>query len=85
MHVRVRIFGKPDTIVVVESKLTNIEQFRRIIRDKFDIETKLQRLFYGGKLVSSTTKYFTTWYNFTVLFSHRLRLISCIVLLVNHL
>ncbi|XP_045458310.1 E3 ubiquitin-protein ligase UHRF1-like [Melitaea cinxia] len=51
MHVRVRIFGKPDTIVVVESKLTKIEQFRRIIRDKFDIETKLQRLFYGGKLL----------------------------------
>lgn len=85
MHVRVRIFGKPDTIVVVESKLTNIEKFRRIIRDKFDIETKLQRLFYGGKLVSSTTKCFNSWFNFTVLFSHGLRLISCIVLLVNHL
>lgn len=52
MHVRVRLFGKPDTIVVVESKLTKIEQFRKIIRDKFDVDQKLQRLFYGGKLVS---------------------------------
>lgn len=51
MHVRVRIFGKPDTIVVVESKLTKIDQFRKIIRDKFDVDLKLQRLFYGGKLV----------------------------------
>lgn len=52
MHVRVRIFGKPDTIVVVESKLTKIEQFRKIIKDKFDVQPKLQRLLYGGKLVS---------------------------------
>ncbi|XP_047544031.1 E3 ubiquitin-protein ligase UHRF1-like [Vanessa atalanta] len=51
MHVRIRIFGKPDAIVVVESKLTKIDQFRRIIRDKFDVEPKLQRLFYGGKLL----------------------------------
>lgn len=52
MHVRVRIFGKPDTIVVVESKLTKIDQFRRIVKDKFGVQPKLQRLFYGGKLVS---------------------------------
>lgn len=51
MHVRVRMFGKPDTIVVVESKLTKLQQFRRIIKEKFDVEPKLQRLFYGGKLV----------------------------------
>ncbi|KAG6459380.1 hypothetical protein O3G_MSEX011347 [Manduca sexta] len=53
MHVRVRIFGKPDTIVVVESKLTKIDQFRKIIRDKFDVQPKLQRLFYGGKLLEN--------------------------------
>ncbi|XP_041987386.1 E3 ubiquitin-protein ligase UHRF1-like [Aricia agestis] len=53
MHVRVRKFGKPDTIVVVESKLTKIDQFRRIIKDKFDVEPKLQRLFYGGKLLEN--------------------------------
>lgn len=53
MHVRIRVFGRPDTIVVVESKLTKIEQFRRIIRDKFDVEPKLQRLFYGGKLLDN--------------------------------
>ncbi|XP_032527455.2 E3 ubiquitin-protein ligase UHRF1-like [Danaus plexippus] len=51
MHVRVRMFGKPDTIVVVESKLTKLQQFRRIIKEKFDVEPKLQRLFYGGKLL----------------------------------
>lgn len=56
MHVRVRLFGKPDTIVVVDSKLTKIDQFRRIIRDKFNVEPKLQRLFYGGKLVSKYIK-----------------------------
>ncbi|XP_063837600.1 E3 ubiquitin-protein ligase UHRF1-like [Ostrinia nubilalis] len=53
MHVRVRIFGKPDTIVVVESKLTKIEQFRKIIKDKFDVQPKLQRLLYGGKLLEN--------------------------------
>ncbi|XP_013184973.1 E3 ubiquitin-protein ligase UHRF1 [Amyelois transitella] len=53
MHVRVRFFGKPDTIVVVESKLTKIDQFRRIIKEKFDVEPKLQRLFYGGKLLEN--------------------------------
>lgn len=52
MHVRVRIPGRPETIVVVESKLTKIELFRRVIRNKFDVDPKLQRLFYGGKLVS---------------------------------
>lgn len=52
MHVRVRVSGKPDTIVVVESKLTKIEKFRRIIEDKLDVDVKLQRLLYGGKLVS---------------------------------
>ncbi|XP_026331879.1 E3 ubiquitin-protein ligase UHRF1-like [Hyposmocoma kahamanoa] len=51
MHVRIRVSGKSDTIVVVESKLTKIENFRRIIKDKFDIDVKLQRLFYGGKLL----------------------------------
>ena len=54
MHVRIRIFGKPDTVVVVESKLTKIDQFRRIIKEKFGVQPKLQRLFYGGKLVSTT-------------------------------
>lgn len=53
MHVRIRIFGKPDTVVVVESKLTKIDQFRRIVKEKFDVPPKLQRLFYGGKLVSN--------------------------------
>ncbi|XP_075990910.1 E3 ubiquitin-protein ligase UHRF1-like [Anticarsia gemmatalis] len=53
MHVRIRIFGKPDTIVVVESKLTKVEQFRRIIKDKFGVVPKLQRLFYGGKLLEN--------------------------------
>lgn len=52
MHVRIRMLGKPDTIVVVESKLTKIDHFRKILRDKFDVQPKLQRLFYGGKLVS---------------------------------
>lgn len=52
MHVRVRVFGKPDTIVVVESKLTKIEHFRKLIKDKFNVDPKCQRLFYGGKLVS---------------------------------
>ncbi|KAJ2954656.1 hypothetical protein O0L34_g2952 [Tuta absoluta] len=51
MHVRVRVFGKPDTIVVVESKLTKIDQFRRIVKDKFNVDIKQQRLFYGGKLL----------------------------------
>ncbi|XP_049885091.1 E3 ubiquitin-protein ligase UHRF1-like [Pectinophora gossypiella] len=51
MHVRVRVFGKPDNIVVVDSKLTKIEHFRRIIKDKFKVDIKLQRLFYGGKLL----------------------------------
>ncbi|XP_014357936.2 E3 ubiquitin-protein ligase UHRF1 [Papilio machaon] len=51
MHVRIRTFGKPDSVVVVESKLTKIEKFRRIISEKFDIEPKSQRLFYGGKLL----------------------------------
>ncbi|CAF4744509.1 unnamed protein product [Pieris macdunnoughi] len=53
MHVRVRFFGKPDTIVVVESKLTKIEQFRRIIKEKFGVEPKSQRLFYGGKVLEN--------------------------------
>ncbi|XP_053623803.1 E3 ubiquitin-protein ligase UHRF1-like [Plodia interpunctella] len=53
MHVRVRLFGKPDAIVVVESKLTKIDQFRRIIKEKFDVQPKLQRLFYGGKLLEN--------------------------------
>ncbi|CAG9782394.1 unnamed protein product [Diatraea saccharalis] len=53
MHVRVRIFGKPDTIVVVESKLTKIDQFRKIVSEKFDVAPKLQRLFYGGKLLEN--------------------------------
>ncbi|CAH0703679.1 unnamed protein product [Spodoptera exigua] len=53
MHVRIRIFGKPDTVVVVESKLTKIDQFRRIIKEKFDVPPKLQRLFYGGKLLEN--------------------------------
>ncbi|CAG4977879.1 unnamed protein product [Colias eurytheme] len=53
MHVRVRFFGKPDTIVVVDSKLTKIEKFRSIIKDKFNVEPKLQRLFYGGKLLEN--------------------------------
>lgn len=57
MHVRIRVSGKSDTIVVVESKLTKIEKFRRIIKDKFDIDVKLQRLFYGGKLVSIVTRH----------------------------
>lgn len=58
MHVRVRVSGKPDTIVVVESKVTKIEKFRQIVKDKFDVDVKLQRLFYGGKLVSIVIKYF---------------------------
>ncbi|XP_011568402.3 E3 ubiquitin-protein ligase UHRF1 [Plutella xylostella] len=53
MHVRVRLIGKPEAIVVVESKLTKIEQFRKIIRDKFNVEPKLQRLLYGGKLLEN--------------------------------
>ncbi|XP_068626889.1 E3 ubiquitin-protein ligase UHRF1-like [Battus philenor] len=53
MHVRVRINGKPDCIVVVESKLTKIEQLRKIIRQKFDVEPQMQRLFYGGKLLEN--------------------------------
>ncbi|KAM3968509.1 E3 ubiquitin-protein ligase UHRF1 [Aphomia sociella] len=53
MHVRVRIFGKPDAIVVVESKLTKIDQFRKIIKEKFHVDLKLQRLFYGGKLLEN--------------------------------
>ncbi|KAJ8737282.1 hypothetical protein PYW07_000553 [Mythimna separata] len=53
MHVRIRIFGKPDTVVVVESKLTKIDQFRRVIKEKFDVQPKLQRLFYGGKLLEN--------------------------------
>ncbi|CAH1647903.1 unnamed protein product [Spodoptera littoralis] len=53
MHVRIRIFGKPDTVVVVESKLTKIDQFRRIVKEKFDVAPKLQRLFYGGKLLEN--------------------------------
>lgn len=59
MHVRIRIFGKPDTVVVVESKLTKIDQFRRVIKEKFDVQPKLQRLFYGGKLVSKNTSFIT--------------------------
>ncbi|CAG4983934.1 unnamed protein product [Parnassius apollo] len=51
MHVRVRTFGKPDTIVVVESKLTKIELFRKIVKEKFDVDPNVQRLFYGGKLL----------------------------------
>ncbi|XP_063392583.1 E3 ubiquitin-protein ligase UHRF1-like [Cydia fagiglandana] len=51
MHVRVRIFGKPDTVVAVNSKLTKIEQFRHIINDTFNIDPKSQRLLYGGKLL----------------------------------
>ncbi|XP_059059747.1 E3 ubiquitin-protein ligase UHRF1-like [Achroia grisella] len=53
MHVRVRTFGKPDTIVVVESKLTKIDQFRKIVKEKFNVNPKLQRLFYGGKLLEN--------------------------------
>ncbi|KAL4717783.1 hypothetical protein ACJJTC_000932 [Scirpophaga incertulas] len=53
MHVRVRLFGKPDTIVVVESKLTKIDHFCKIIQEKFDVEPKNQRLFYGGKLLEN--------------------------------
>ncbi|XP_034839518.1 E3 ubiquitin-protein ligase UHRF1-like [Maniola hyperantus] len=51
MHVRVRFYGHPEAILVVESKLTKIEQFRRVVRDKFKVEPKLQRLIYGGKLL----------------------------------
>ncbi|XP_048006035.1 E3 ubiquitin-protein ligase UHRF1-like [Leguminivora glycinivorella] len=51
MHVRVRIFGKPDTVVAVNSKLTKIEQFRHIINETFNIDPKSQRLLYGGKLL----------------------------------
>ncbi|XP_045784907.1 E3 ubiquitin-protein ligase UHRF1-like [Maniola jurtina] len=51
MHVRVRFFGYPDAILVVESKLTKIEQFRRVIEETFKVEPKLQRLIYGGKLL----------------------------------
>lgn len=47
------MLGKPDTIVVVESKLTKIDHFRKILRDKFDVQPKLQRLFYGGKLLEN--------------------------------
>ncbi|XP_072931393.1 E3 ubiquitin-protein ligase UHRF1-like [Epargyreus clarus] len=53
MYVRVRVFGEPDKIVFVESKLTKIEQLRRIIKEKFSIQPKLQRLFYGGKLLEN--------------------------------
>lgn len=49
MHIRLRVIGKPEMIVVVESKLTKIDQLRRLVRDKVDVEPKLQRLFYGGK------------------------------------
>ncbi|XP_045779852.1 E3 ubiquitin-protein ligase UHRF1-like [Maniola jurtina] len=51
MHVRVRFFGHPEAVLVVESKLTKIEQFRRVVREKFQVEPKLQRLIYGGKLL----------------------------------
>lgn len=51
MHVRLRLFGKPETIMVVESKLTKIDHFRLLIRDKFDVDPKIQRLIYGGKEV----------------------------------
>lgn len=53
MHVRVRIGGVGESpIVVVPSRLTKIKQFRSILYDKFQIAPELQRLFYGGKLVS---------------------------------
>lgn len=47
------MFNKPDTIVVVESKLTKIDQFRQVIKTKFGVKPKLQRLFYGGKLLEN--------------------------------
>lgn len=79
MHVRVRMFGKPDAIVVVESKLTKIDKFRDLIKDKFNVEPKLQRLFYGGKLVSFTfvviiqlevlnIRYTSEFYDFTTIY-----------------
>lgn len=53
MHVRVRLCGKPEIIVVVPSKLTKIEAFRKLLDEKFGLEPSLQRLLYGGKLVSN--------------------------------
>ncbi|KAJ0183607.1 hypothetical protein K1T71_000030 [Dendrolimus kikuchii] len=53
MHVRVRTFGKPEQIVLVESKLAKIEKLRHIIQEKFQVKPDSQRLFYGGKLLEN--------------------------------
>lgn len=52
MHVRIRLHGHPDTVVVVESMLSKIEQLRQAINTKFGIQPERQKLFYGGKMVS---------------------------------
>ncbi|XP_050683115.1 E3 ubiquitin-protein ligase UHRF1-like isoform X2 [Leptidea sinapis] len=51
MHVRIRVPGKPDTTVPVVSKLTKIEQFRRLVKEKLNVDPRLQCLLYGGKLL----------------------------------
>ncbi|GBP16160.1 E3 ubiquitin-protein ligase UHRF1 [Eumeta japonica] len=53
MHVRVRLFGHPDFIISVDSKLTKIEDLRGLIEAKCKVESKHQRLFYGGKLLEN--------------------------------
>lgn len=51
MYVRLRQFGKADAIIHVDSKLTKIKKFRRIVQEKVGVKVAQQRLLYGGKLL----------------------------------
>lgn len=52
MYIKVKTMDGKDSVILTVSKMSMIEEVRRLVKEKLEVEPSCQRLFFRGKQVS---------------------------------
>lgn len=51
MHIKVRTMDGKESLLLTVSKMSQVEEIRKMIKEKLSIDSEMQRLFFRGKQV----------------------------------
>lgn len=57
MYVKVKTMDGKESVLLTVSKMSQVEEIRKMIKEKLSIEPGMQRLFFRGKQVTSPSFY----------------------------